>query len=111
MRSRRTWLLMVAALLATIVGYLPAIRAPYEFDDLKSIPENSSIRVLMPLSVPLNPPQNTTVSGRPIVNLTLAINYAINQRLGVDQLHSPNRTLGYHVVNLLMHLVCRLLLV
>jgi tetratricopeptide (TPR) repeat protein len=106
-------MLMVAVLVATVVVYLPAMRAPYEFDDAKGIPGNPSIRALWPLSVPLHPPQNTSVSGRPIVNYTLAINYAINEWLGVDQRadpYGPNKTVGYHVVNLLMHLGCGLFL-
>jgi protein O-mannosyl-transferase len=112
-RRSPVWALVVAVLVATVVVYLPAMRAPYEFDDAKSIPGNPTIVALWPLSVPLHPPHNTTVAGRPIVNVTLAINYAINERLGVDQRpdpQGPNKTLGLHLVNLLMHLGCGLFL-
>ncbi len=47
--------------------------------------------------------------GRPVVNYTLAINYAINRALGVSQrldANDPHETVGYHVLNLLLHLAC-----
>jgi tetratricopeptide (TPR) repeat protein len=46
------------------------------------------------------PPHGTTVSGRPVANVTLAINYALN---GTDPL-------GYHVVNVVIHVLCALTL-
>ena len=48
----------------------------------------------------LVPPANTPVAGRPLVNLTFAINYALG---GLD-------VGGYHVVNLALHLLCALLI-
>ncbi len=48
-----------------------------------------------------------------MVNYSLALTYAINEALGVDQRpdpYGPNKTVGYHVVNLLLHLGCGLLL-
>src|SRR5262249_12897037 len=52
------------------------------------------------LTTSLSPPIETPVSGRPIVNLTLALNY------GYDGLN----TRGYHALNLAIHVVCALLL-
>ena len=104
---------MIAILAATIIAYLPAIRAPFVLDDVQSIPGNPTIRALWPLSVPFAPPANTTVAGRPVVNLTLALNYRLNEWLGVDQRpesRDSNATVGYHAVNLLAHLACGLLL-
>ena len=46
------------------------------------------------------------VSGRPVVNYSLALNYAVNRWLGVD----PSRTSGYHVANIAIHLLCGALL-
>ncbi len=103
----------IALVVATIAAYAPAMRAPFELDDLTSIPGNPSIRRLWPLAVPLSPPANTTVAGRPVVNVSLALNYAVNQWLRVDQRldpFGPNKTVGFHLTNVLLHLVCGMLL-
>lgn len=105
--SRRTWLAILAA--STMIAFSSALRAPFVFDDLPGIRANASIRQLLPLSQPLRPPPNTSVSGRPVVNLSLAVNYAINELLGVDQ-RGPAATVGYHVANVLIHLLCGVLL-
>lgn len=107
MLLRRAWLVITIAL---AIAYLPAIRAPYEFDDISSIPGNSTIRTLWPV---LSPPENTSVAGRPVVNYSLAINSALNRWLHVDERpypDGPNKTIGYHIVNLLVHLLCGMLL-
>lgn len=106
------WMLP-AILLIAFVALAPALRAPFEFDDATAIPANESIHTLWPPSVALSPPPNTAVSGRPVVNYTFAINDAVNRWLGVDRRPNPfgpNKTLGYHVVNVALHLVCALLL-
>jgi len=104
--------MLVALLLATTIAYVPAMRAPFEFDDASSITSNPSLRSLSP-AVALRPPDNTSVSGRPVVNYTFAINAAINRWFGVDERPDPygvNKTLGYHIANLLLHMGCGLLL-
>ena len=63
-------------------------------------PQQPSIRQLTPLSGPLSPPRDTPVAGRPVVNLTFAVNYAIG---GLD-------VTGYHVANLAIHLLAALAL-
>src|SRR6185503_13118586 len=88
-RKRGALLLLVIAMAATIVVYLPAIRAPFEFDDIDSIPGNATIRSLAP-SVVLHPPPNTSVAGRPVVNWSFAVNYRLNDALGVDQRPLPD---------------------
>ncbi|HEY2163186.1 MAG TPA: tetratricopeptide repeat protein [Gemmatimonadaceae bacterium] len=98
-------------LVAAVAGYASAIRAPFEFDDLPAIQQNQTIRSLSPAA--LLPPSQTAVAGRPLVNVSLALNYAINDALGVDQRgdpDGPNKTVGYHVLNLLLHVACGLLL-
>ena len=103
-RGVAPWMWTVIAL--TIIAYLPAVRAPYAFDDISAIPGNASIRRLTPLSVPLSPPANTAVAGRPLVNVTLALNYRLNEWLGVDQRPYPlgrNKTITFHLVNLTIH--------
>ena len=102
----------LALIVAVFTAYWPALRAPFEFDDFASIPANATIRTLRP-SVALDPPPNTSVAGRPVVNYSFAVNYAINEWLGVDQRADPlgpNKTLGYHVANILIHVLCGFLL-
>ncbi len=69
-------------------------------DDFASIHQNATIRELWPPWTALNPPgRGESVSGRPLANFTLAINYAAG---GLD-------VRGYHLVNILLHLTCVLL--
>jgi tetratricopeptide (TPR) repeat protein len=78
-----------------------AVGGVFLLDDFASIHQNASIRTLWPIWDTLMPPnRGETVAGRPIANLTLAVNYAMG---GLD-------IRGYHVVNLFLHLCCALLL-
>src|ERR1700685_3580101 len=98
--NRWTWLGLMGIVLATVVAYAPALKAPFLFDDA-IIGEASSIRQLWPPSVPLRPGgRSPPVTGRPVVNYTLALNYVINARLGIDQRPDPEgpyKTVGFHV--------------
>jgi tetratricopeptide (TPR) repeat protein len=100
MTRARPWLAPLLVVGAGIVAYANSLHGPFIFDDLESIPRNPSIRHLWPPWNVLSPPVNRTVAGRPLVNLTLAINYATGA-LAVE---------GYHVVNLVLHLANALLL-
>ncbi len=84
-------LLILAAIL---LAWSNSFTAPFEFDDHASIIDNTTIRHLLPPTW-LHPPATAgeTVSGRPVLNFTLAVNYALG---GLD-------VRGYHVVNLLIH--------
>jgi Flp pilus assembly protein TadD len=99
---------------AVIVAYAPALRAPFDFDDVPAIVDNPTIRTLWPPAGPLHTPQRgTSVSGRPVANYSLALNYAANAVLGIDQRPDPNgpsKTVGYHALNILLHLMCGVLL-
>jgi protein O-mannosyl-transferase len=86
--------------LATILTYRNSVEAPFVFDDGPAILENGSIRKLWPIAGAFVPPPGTTVSGRPIANLTLAINYAM----------SGTQPLGYHLFNVGIHILCGLTL-
>jgi len=89
----------VVALVAAIAlaTYWNALHAPFVWDDDTSITTNQSLH---DVSTALNPPIETPVSGRPVVNVSLALNYAFG---GLD-------TTGYHVVNLAILVACALLL-
>lgn len=98
------WLGRGAALLivlGVLLAYANSLRGPFVFDDVKGIVNNETIRSLWPLSDVLNPPMLATgAGGRPVVNLSLAINYAIG---GMD-------VRGYHVFNMLIHALAALTL-
>ncbi|HUQ83473.1 MAG TPA: hypothetical protein VM076_20130, partial [Gemmatimonadaceae bacterium] len=101
------WKLLAGALVVACLAYSPGLTAPFIFDDESSIQKNPTIRTLQP-SIALRPPGgDLAVSGRPLVNYSLALNYALNQRVGVDQRADPDgarKTVSYHLVNLLLHL-------
>ncbi len=88
---------VVGCLVAVVYGRV--LDAPFIFDDEPTIVDNASIRRL---AVPwgdadgpgwLRPPGRAATSRRPLPNLTLAVNYAL------DGL----RPRGYHVVNVALH--------
>jgi protein O-mannosyl-transferase len=91
------WALPVAAatlVLATLAAYAGSLDGPLIFDDLLSIPLNPPLRDLFDLRQVLSPPGfGLTVQGRPLLNLSLALDLA---------LHGPD-VRGFHVVNLLIH--------
>ncbi len=83
---------------AGLVTYANALGHPFVFDDAGTVVNNATIRAVG--SSLLGGPVQGTTAGRPLVNLTLAMNYAVG---GL----SP---WGYHLVNLGVHLGCALLL-
>ena len=100
------WAALVAIVLAIGLVYGRALDAPLIFDDELSILSNESIFSLWPLvgtgehPGPLRPSIGRPTSGRPLVNLSFALNYAVG---GL----SPT---GYRVVNVVIHCACALLL-
>ena len=85
-----------AAIWAT---YGRAIHAPLIFDDANSVNENPTIEKLWPLvgdakkPGPLSPVKDSVVAGRPLVNLSLAVNYYFGGK----------NTTGYHIFNIIVH--------
>jgi tetratricopeptide (TPR) repeat protein len=82
---------------AIVAAYVTSFGGTWVFDDLMAISENPTIRYPAQLDHVLLLPGDEagTVGGRPVVNLTLALNYAIG---GLD----PR---GYHAVNLAIHVL------
>ncbi len=85
--------------LAGFAAYHNSFHGPFVFDDGPAIRDNPTLRTLWPPSVPLSPPPDTGVGGRPLVNLSFALNHAIG---GYD-------VRGFHAVNLSLHLGSALL--
>ena len=102
--SRRALLFAAGGLLvATWAAYYNSFRVPFVFDDVPAIVDNPSIRQLWPPGAVLAPrleDAGVTVSGRPLVNLSLAANYALGGQA----------VWGYHLVNLLIHALAGLTL-
>jgi protein O-mannosyl-transferase len=112
-------LLIVAITAATYAGSFSGVLV---FDDEPAIAANTHIRRLWPLAESLSAPPDTTVSGRPVVSLSLALNYALAPRDARDVFaarpgapssvsDAASRNLyGYHLVNLSIHVIAALLL-
>jgi tetratricopeptide (TPR) repeat protein len=87
--------------------YGRAMHSPFIFDDSATINENQSLRHLWPLfgnvhhPGPLNPAKELPTAGRPLVNFTFALNF---------QFSGAKSTNGYHVINLIIHMLTAFLL-
>ena len=107
-RAGLAWMLAAGTILAAAVCavYGRGVHAPFIFDDENSVTNNSSITRLWPLvgdadeRGPLNPAPQYCTAGRPLVNLSLAVNYRFG---GLD----PT---GYHVFNIIVHILSAWLL-
>ena len=97
---KRSNLLIFLMVVIGLCVYSNSLSGPFIFDDISSIAGNPHIRQLWPLWDTMTTPRNTTVAGRPIASLTLAINYALNDL----------NVWGYHAFNLTIHLLTALLL-
>lgn len=92
------WMAPALLLALVVVVYGPALNSPFIFDDYGAVTSNESIVSLWPLvgsdkPRPLNPPPLIPTSGRPLVNLSFAVNYAFGGLM----------SWGYHFVNLMLH--------
>ena len=86
---------------AGLLAYANSFHGPFVLDDPSSITTNPTIRHLWPPWAPFfTPHANVTAQSRPILNLTLAVNYAL----------SGCEVWSYHVLNLIIHVLAGLLL-
>ena len=86
---------------AVVLVYWNSLNAPFIFDDLGAVQNNPSIRQLWPVTNALHPPADgSTTTGRPILNLTFAVNYTL----------SADSPWSYHWGNLLIHAAATLTL-
>ncbi len=85
--------------IATFVVYWHGLSAPFVFDDRGTIVDNRTIEHIWSRDV-LSAPHETPVAGRPVVNVSFAINYAIVGR----------HVEGYRLTNIGIHVLCALAL-
>ncbi len=83
-----------------LLAYANSFSGPFVFDDIPNILANPAIRSLWPPQRLLSPPPDAGIAGRPMVSLSLAINYAI----------SGYRVWSYHALNVLIHALAALAL-
>ena len=96
---RNRYLAVGLIVFAALVAYHNSLDAPFVFDDIPAIVENSSIQSFR---TALHPPINkgTSAIGRPIYNFSLALNRSLG---GFD-------VRGYHAANVLIHTLAGLTL-
>jgi hypothetical protein len=95
----RPWLAACLILVVGAVCYANNLDGEFVFDDVDAIVSNESLRHLNSTAM-LTPPPNTTATGRPLLNVTLAVDYALG----------GERVFAYHLTNILFHLCAALLL-
>jgi tetratricopeptide (TPR) repeat protein len=98
LRQRGDWTLPILVGLCAVVAYVNSFSGPFIYDDIDAIRDNPQIRSLLPFGA--KSPASTTLTGRPVLRLSFAVDYAIGG------LHVQI----YHATNLLIHVGAGLLL-
>jgi tetratricopeptide (TPR) repeat protein len=94
----RPWFFPAILVMAVALAYANSLGTPFLFDDLGAVQHNATIRQWRSALSP--PADGSTTTGRPLVNLSFALNHA---------LHGDNPR-GYHALNVLIHAAAALLL-
>lgn len=93
------WQIWLGAAVITLAGfgvYAGSLDAPFMFDDIPGVTQNQSIRDLRDIGRVLLPPaEGAGIDSRPVVNLSLAVNYAVS---GQD-------VRGYRLTNIAIHVL------
>jgi protein O-mannosyl-transferase len=87
-------------IIATLISYANSFPAPFIFDDLINIIDNPSIRDITDIRKFFLFPSVSGLWDRPVVNFSLAINYAL----------SGENPWSYHALNLFIHILSALCL-
>jgi len=82
---------------AAVAAYANSLSGPFVLDDIPSISANPTLRHL---GAALAPSDATTGGGRPVLNFSLAVNYAM----------SGMAVWSYHALNLAIHVLAALAL-
>jgi len=96
----RPWLPALALVAAVVLAYANTLHAPFLFDDGGAVTRNPTIRDLTSLAVLRPPADGSTTTGRPVVNLSFALNFAV----------SGENAGSYHALNLALHAAAALAL-
>jgi tetratricopeptide (TPR) repeat protein len=98
---RSLWICWASIVLVVAIAWSNSLSVPFILDDQESIVSNASIRG-HDIGIWLIPPseRGETVSGRPLLNLSFALNYAVG---GLD-------VRGYHLINTGIHCLAGVLL-
>ena len=86
--------------LALTLTYWNSLSVPFLFDDTGAVVHNPTIRRLCSFDVFQPPADGSTTTGRPLVNLSFALNYAL----------SGDQAWSYHAGNLAIHALAALTL-
>jgi tetratricopeptide (TPR) repeat protein len=97
-KARR--LIPILLVAAGVAVYADGFRGTFVFDDMDAIVTNANIRSLWPIGRAMTGPELTSVTGRPVVCLSLAVDYWLG---GLD-------VRWYHATNLAIHLAAGLVL-
>jgi len=91
---------LIVIVSAAFIAYHNSFHVPLLLDDIPAIAKNITIRHLWPLTAVLAAPANSGPTGRPLLNLSYALNYAF----------SGTNLFSYHITNLLIHIASALVL-
>ena len=96
----RPWIGAAWLVAAVVLAYWNSLRTPFLFDDAGAVVNNATIRRFASLAI-FNPPADGgTTTGRPLVNFSFALNYAI----------SGGNVWSYHALNIVIHALAALTL-
>jgi protein O-mannosyl-transferase len=103
--DNRTPLVSTAAAFAALIAagavtFGNSLSGVFVFDDIAAIVDNPHIRQLWPLGNALLAPADSPPAGRPVIAVSLALNYAVG---GLD-------VGGYHLFNIGVHILASLVL-
>jgi protein O-mannosyl-transferase len=74
---------------------------PFVFDDQYAVIENRHVQRLWPIGQAMWAPPNNPATGRPLVSLSLAMNFSLSRAMSEDS--SGLHTWSYHALNLIVH--------
>jgi tetratricopeptide (TPR) repeat protein len=89
------WRPLALIAVAGVLAFATSLGTPFFLDDTEAIERNPYITALLPIGRVLTAPPQSAVSGRPLVSVSLAVNYALG---GLQPA-------GYHAWNLAVHIV------
>ncbi len=109
--SSSTWRLWVSAgiiVAAGVAAYHNSFHGPFVFDDQPAIVRNQSIHKLWPIWKTIESPPAVTTAGRPVVSLSLALNYKLSQLF--SDFDDGLEVGTYHAMNLWVHVMAALVM-